>query len=90
MTFVGEQPVECLAQRRARNPVLAGDTIYARSKVLGKRESASRPYAGIVEVQTEGFNQDGAIVLTFRRKLMVYRRGHLPGMQLPVPKDSKL
>ena len=24
MTFVGEQPVECLAQRRARNPVLAG------------------------------------------------------------------
>ena len=71
-------------------PVLAGDTIYARSKVLGKRESASRPYAGIVEVQTEGFNQDGAIVLTFRRKLMVYRRGHLPGMQLPVPKDSKL
>ena len=70
--------------------VMIGDTIYARSKVLGKRESASRPYAGIVEVQTEGFNQDGAIVLTFRRKLMVYRQGHAPGAQLPVPVNSAL
>jgi acyl dehydratase len=69
-------------------PVLVGDTIYARSKVLGKRESASRPYAGIVEVQTEGFNQDGTIVLTFRRKLMVYREGHAPGTQVPVPQAS--
>ena len=71
-------------------PVVVGDTIYARSKVLGKRESASRPYAGIVEVQTEGFNQDGVIVLTFRRKLMVYRQGHAPGAQLPVPVNSAL
>jgi len=71
-------------------PVVVGDTIYARSKVLNKRESASRPYAGIVEVQTEGFTQNGDIVLTFRRRLMVYRRGHLPGSKLPVPRDSKL
>ena len=71
-------------------PVLVGDTIYARSKVDAKRESATRPFAGIVDVRTEGFNQDGVIVLTYRRKLMVYRRGHLPGSKLPVPKDSKL
>ncbi len=71
-------------------PVFAGDTIYARSKVLSKRESASRPYAGIVEVQSEGFNQDGVIVLTFRRKLMVYRQGHAPSAQLPTPVGSTL
>jgi itaconyl-CoA hydratase len=71
-------------------PVVVGDTIYARSKVLAKRESASRPYAGIVEVQTEGFNQDGVIVLTFRRKLMVYRQGHAPSATLPVPVGSAL
>lgn len=71
-------------------PVVVGDTIYARSKVLSKRESASRPYAGIVEVQSEGFNQDGVIVLTFRRKLMVYRQGHSPSAKLPVPVGSAL
>lgn len=69
-------------------PVFAGDTLYARSKILEARESRSRPNVGIVEVVTEGFNQDGEVVITFGRKLMVYRRGHTPGTHFPEVKAS--
>lgn len=56
------------------NPVFAGDTLYAESRVLEKRESASRPYAGIVTVQTRGLNQEGQVVITYKRTFMVYKR----------------
>jgi itaconyl-CoA hydratase len=56
------------------HPVFAGDTLYAESRVLEKRESASRPQAGIVTVQTRGLNQDGAVVISYKRTFMVYRR----------------
>ena len=71
-------------------PVFVGDTIYARSKVITKRESKSKPHAGLIELRTEGFKQDGEIVITFGRKLMVYRKGHLPGAALPEPVGSTL
>ena len=35
-------------------PVFVGDTIYAESEVLAKRESASRPGQGLVTVRTIG------------------------------------
>lgn len=63
---------------RLPNPVFEGDTIYSQSEVLNKRESASRPDVGIIGVRTIGYNQDGVIVITFERTLMVYRRGHGP------------
>jgi acyl dehydratase len=72
------------------HPVFVGDTIYARSKVTGKRESASRPYAGIVNLVTEGFNQDGTIVMTFSRNLMAYKRGHAPSAHMPTPVGSAM
>lgn len=56
------------------NPVFAGDTLYAESRVLDKRESASRPYAGIVTAQTRGLNQEGVVVISYRRTFMVYKR----------------
>jgi itaconyl-CoA hydratase len=59
-------------------PVFEGDTIYSQSKVLQKRESRSRPNVGIVTVETTGYNQDGRTVITFKRTIMVYRRGHAP------------
>jgi itaconyl-CoA hydratase len=59
-------------------PVLEGDTIYSRSEVLEKRESKSRPNGGLVTVLTVGFNQEGMEVISFRRTVMVYRRGHAP------------
>lgn len=56
------------------HPVFVGDTLYSESRVLDKRESSSRPYAGIVSVQTRGLNQDGDVVLTYKRSFMVYKR----------------
>ena len=57
-------------------PVFAGDTLYAHSEVLGKRESKSRPGQGIVTVRTVGVNQDGVEVCTFVRNVLVPAAGH--------------
>jgi acyl dehydratase len=75
---------------RLPSPVREGDTIYSRSKVLSTRASTSRPSVGIVEVATEGFNQDGVVVLSYRRTFMVYRRGHLPVASIRRPDESSL
>ena len=74
---------------RLPSPVFEGDTIYARSEVLEKRESKSRPNVGIVRVKTTGINQDGTVVIEFKRTFMVYKRGHVPETvraRLPQPK----
>src|ERR1700733_2091898 len=63
---------------KATRPVFAGDTLYAESTVLSKRESKSRPTQGIVTVSTRGLNQDGEEVMSFERTMLVHRRGHSP------------
>jgi acyl dehydratase len=63
---------------RLPRPVFEGDTVYSRSEVLEKRESKSRPDVGIVTVKTTGFNQEGKVVITYRRTVMVYKRGKAP------------
>ncbi len=68
-------------------PVFEGDTIYSRSEVLEKRESRSRPDVGIVRVETTGFNQDGTVVITFGRTVMVYKRDHAPKIPRPSAGD---
>jgi itaconyl-CoA hydratase len=65
-------------------PVFEGDTIYSRSEVLDKRESRSRANVGIVVVKTTGYNQEGTVVITFERTIMVYKRDHAP--EIPRPK----
>lgn len=57
-------------------PVFVGDTLYAESAVLAKRESASRPTQGIVTVQTIGKKADGTEVISFERTVLVPKRGH--------------
>ena len=64
-------------------PVFEGDTIYAQTEVLSARESKSRPHMGVVEVKTTGFKQDGTVVMTFRRSILVYKRAHVPTMPVP-------
>jgi itaconyl-CoA hydratase len=59
-------------------PVFEGDTIYSRSEVLECRASRSRPEVGIVTVRTTGFNHEGTVVITFKRTVLVYRRGRGP------------
>jgi itaconyl-CoA hydratase len=73
---------------RLPNPVFEGDTIYSQSEVLEKRESRSRPNLGIVTVMTTGYNQDGTTVITFKRSLMVYKRGQAPKIPRPLPQDE--
>lgn len=57
-------------------PVFVGDTLYAESEVLGKRESQSRPTAGIVTVRTWGKKSDGTVVCEFERNMLIPKRGH--------------
>jgi itaconyl-CoA hydratase len=63
---------------KCTHPVFAGDTLYAESKVIAKRESKSRPGQGVVTVHTRGFNQRGKLVMEFERTMLVYKRGHSP------------
>lgn len=72
---------------RLPHPVFEGDTIYAQSEVMETRPSKSRPNVGIIRIKTTGYNQDGVVVIEFKRTIMVYRRGHVP--QPPRPKLSE-
>ncbi len=74
---------------RLPNPVFDGDTIYAQSEVLEMRLSQSRPNMGIVRFKTTGFNQDGKVVIEFKRTIMVYRRGQVPQVKRPEPETSR-
>jgi itaconyl-CoA hydratase len=65
-------------------PVFEGDTIYAQTEVLSKRESKSRPHMGLVMIKTAGFKQDGTVVMEFRRTILVYKRGHAPEAPSPI------
>lgn len=60
------------------NPVFAGDTLYSESEVLEARESRSDPGRGIVKVETRGYKQDGALVIRYRRSIMVWKRKSAP------------
>ncbi len=68
---------------RLPNPVFDGDTLYAQSEVLDKRESKSRPNMGIVRFKTTGLNQDGKVVIEFERTIMVYKREFVPQAKRP-------
>jgi itaconyl-CoA hydratase len=63
---------------RLTHPLFAGDTLYAESEVLETRASRSRPEQGIVVVRTRGLNQEGAECISFRRTVLVWRRGCSP------------
>ncbi len=60
---------------RLPTPVKAGDTIYAESELLDKRESRSRPAQAVLHVRTRAVNQHGQEVCSFERKLLIYKRG---------------
>jgi itaconyl-CoA hydratase len=57
------------------HPLFCGDTLYAESEVTAKRDSRSRPQQGVVTVKTIGKNQDGVIVCTFSRTILVWKQG---------------
>ena len=54
--------------------VYPGDTVTARSTVVEKRESGSRPESGIVTWHTEGHNQRDELVIDYKRTNLVAKR----------------
>ncbi|HEX2696172.1 MAG TPA: MaoC family dehydratase [Anaerolineales bacterium] len=56
------------------NPVFHGDTIYAESEIIEKRESKSRKDVGIVKIRCWGKKPDGTIVVEFERTVMFLKR----------------
>lgn len=62
---------------RFPNPVFIGDTIYTETEVISKRESKSRPNAGLVEFETRGINQRDETVVTLRRTGMMIKKSSL-------------
>ena len=63
---------------RMVHPLFVGDTLYAESEVLDKRESKSRPDQGIATFKTVGKNQNNIIVSHFKRTVLVWKRGYGP------------
>ncbi|HSN07165.1 MAG TPA: MaoC family dehydratase [Candidatus Angelobacter sp.] len=59
---------------RLTHPVYIGDTIYAESVCTDKRESSSRPGMGIITMVTRGLNQDGDVIVSWTRSVMVPKR----------------
>jgi itaconyl-CoA hydratase len=78
-------------EMKLTHPVFVGDTLYAESKVLAKRETKSRAYAGIVTVLTRGLNHVGDVCVSYKRSFMVYKRdapqdkGLFPEAKEPFP-----
>jgi acyl dehydratase len=55
-------------------PLFPGDSLYAESEVLDKRESESKPDRGIVHIETRGFNQNRERVVVLRRSFLAPKR----------------
>jgi len=56
------------------HPLFQGDTVHCTTEIVGKRESKSRPDAGIVEFHHRAFNQDNALVAECRRQAFMRKR----------------
>src|ERR1051325_5313472 len=84
MAVVFSQSVEDVSENARANleyidmrfgvPVYTGDTLEAEAMVLSVKASTRDPSLGVVHVQTTGYNQDGDVVLTFQRKVQVWKR----------------
>lgn len=59
---------------RHLGPTWHGDTIYAETTVVDKKESQSKPDRGIVTVSSKGINQRAETILTLRRRVLVPKR----------------
>jgi acyl dehydratase len=54
-------------------PLFEGDTINVTTEIVAKRESRSRPDAGIVEFHHRAYKQDGTLVAQCRRQAFMRR-----------------
>ena len=56
-------------------PLFPGDSLYAESEVVEKRESASKPDRGVVAIETRAYNQNRERVLVLRRSFLAPKMG---------------
>lgn len=63
-----------MTEVRFPHPLFHGDTVNVKTTVVSKRESRSRPDAGIVEFEHEAFNQEGTLVATCKRQAFMRRK----------------
>jgi itaconyl-CoA hydratase len=77
MQDTGENALAELALDKIRftAPVFHGDTLYAYSEVLEKRD-ADRDDAGIVRFRHWGVKQDSSVVFEGERTVLIKRRSH--------------
>ncbi|MHA7141592.1 MaoC family dehydratase [Arthrobacter sp. Sr33] len=62
---------------RFPHPLFHGDTLYTETVVIEKRLSSSRPGQGIVTMEHTGRNQEGTVVATLTRSVLMWtREGH--------------
>jgi 2-methylfumaryl-CoA hydratase len=83
MNVVFSQSVEDISENARANleyinmrfgtPLYVGDTVEVSSTVLGVKPSSRDPDRGVVHVQTTGRNQHGDVVLTYERKVQVWK-----------------
>ena len=57
------------------NPLFPGDSLFAESEVLDKRESASKPGRGVVTIETRGYNQNRQRIVVLRRSFLAPKQG---------------
>ena len=84
MAVVFSQSVEDISENARANleyldmrfgvPVCVGDTLEAETLILSLKPSSKNPHLGVVHVQTTGRNQNGEVVLTFQRKVQVWKK----------------
>ena len=63
-----------MQETRFPHPVFENDTLHSSTEIVGKRESKSRPDAGIVELLHRAFNQDNKLVAECRRSAFIKKR----------------
>jgi 2-methylfumaryl-CoA hydratase len=83
MNIVFSQSVEDISENARANleyrdmrfgaPVYVGDTVEVETTVVGIQPSSREPDRGVVHVQTTGRNQNGEVVLTFQRKVQIWK-----------------
>jgi acyl dehydratase len=56
------------------HPLFENDTVHSTTEIVGKRESKSRPDAGIVEFLHRAYNQDNKLVAECRRQAFMKRK----------------
>ena len=56
------------------HPLFQGDTVHVTTEVRNKRESRSRPEAGIVEFEHKAFNQNDKLVAVCARQAFMRKR----------------